>query len=148
VRFSMEDSGIGIAPENIPRLFQALEQADASITRKFGGTGLGMAITKRLTTWMGGTCGVKSQPAVGSTFWFTAHPQRGHGVLPAADPKGVATAEALLRERHRGARVLVAEDNEVKQEVLSAMLYGVGFHVYVAANGREAVAWPRPAGTA
>ncbi len=139
VRFSVEDTGVGIAPEHIPRLFQAFEQADASITRKFGGTGLGLAITKRLTALMGGECGVESQPGVGSTFWFTAHLQRGHGVLPAPDPQGVATAEALLRERHRGARVLVAEDNEVNQEVISAMLHGVGLNADVASNGLEAV---------
>jgi len=146
VRFSVQDTGIGIAPESIPRLFRAFEQADASITRKFGGTGLGLAITRRLTELMGGDCGVESQPGVGSTFWFTAHLQRGHGVLPAADPKGLSSAEALLRQRHRGARVLVAEDNEVNQEVLLAMLHGVGLNAELAANGREAVAMARAGG--
>jgi len=146
VRFSVEDTGIGIAPESIPRLFQAFEQADASITRSFGGTGLGLAITWRLTALMGGQYGVESQPGVGSTFWFTANLQRGHGILAAADPQGMASAEALLRERHRGARVLVAEDNEVNQEVLLAMLYGVGLQADVAANGQEAVAMARAGG--
>ena len=139
VRFSVKDTGIGIAPEHLPRLFQAFEQADASITRKFGGTGLGLAITQRLTELMGGECGVESQPGVGSTFWFTALLQRGHGVLPAADPEGEAPAEALLKQRHHGVRVLVAEDNEVNQEVILAMLHGAGLRASVACNGQEAV---------
>jgi signal transduction histidine kinase/ActR/RegA family two-component response regulator len=139
VRFSVEDTGIGIAAESIPRLFQDFEQADASITRKFGGTGLGLAITKRLTAQMGGECGVDSAPGAGSTFWFTAHLQRGHDALPAADPKAAAGAGVLLRERHGGARVLVAEDNDVNQEVLLAMLQGVGLDADVAANGQQAL---------
>jgi CheY-like chemotaxis protein len=143
VRFSVDDTGIGIPSENLPRLFQAFEQADASITRKFGGTGLGLAITKRLTALMGGECGVESQPGTGSSFWFTAHLRRGHGLLPAADAKGANSAEALLRQHHRGARILVAEDNEVNQEVLLAMLHGVDLCADIAANGREAVTLAR-----
>ena len=140
VRFAVEDTGIGIEAESIPRLFQAFEQADASITRKFGGTGLGLAITKRLTQLMGGECGVQSRPGEGSTFWFTARLHRGHGVLPGAEANSAATAETLLQERHRGARILVAEDNEVNREVLLAMLHGVGLNAEFAANGQEAVA--------
>jgi CheY-like chemotaxis protein len=139
VRFSVQDTGMGIEAEDIPRLFQAFEQADASITRKFGGTGLGLAITKRLTELMGGECGVESRPGLGSTFWFTARLKQGHGVLPTADAPPVAAAETLLQQRHCGARILLAEDNEVNQEVLLAMLYGVGLNTEVAADGQEAV---------
>ncbi len=139
VRFSVEDTGIGIAPEHLPRLYQAFEQADASITRKFGGTGLGLAISQRLAKLMGGECGVHSEVGVGSDFWFTARLFRGHGVLPEALRADPADAESQLRLRHRGARVLLAEDNEVNCEVALAMLHGVGLDVDTASNGLEAV---------
>jgi len=139
VRFSVEDTGIGIAAESIGRLFQAFEQADASITRQFGGTGLGLAITKRLTELMGGECGVDSEPGRGSTFWFTAHLQRGHGSLPAPPCEPTATAEELLRQRHPGAKLLVAEDNIVNQEVMLGLLHAAGLNAVVAENGQQAI---------
>ena len=139
VRFAVEDTGIGITPEQLPRLFQVFEQADASITRKFGGTGLGLAISQRLARLMGGECGVESEPGVGSTFWFTARLLPGHGVLPAQPLDDTADAEMQLRQRHRGARILLVEDNEVNLEVTLAMLHGVGMDVHTAMDGREAV---------
>jgi two-component system sensor histidine kinase/response regulator len=140
VRFSVTDTGIGLAPTQITRLFQPFEQADASITRKFGGTGLGLVITKRLAELMQGECGVDSRKGVGSTFWFTAVLRRGHGVLPAAAMESPTTAEDLLRRHHRGARVLLAEDNDVNREVALALLEGVGLGVEVAGYGQEALA--------
>jgi len=155
VCFSVQDSGVGISPEQRGRLFRAFEQADASVTRKFGGTGLGLAITSRLAALMGGECGADSTPGVGSTFWFTAHLQRGQGVLPATPFASAATNEMLLREQHGAAHVLLVEDNEVKhgaahvllvednevnREVAMAMLQGAGLRVDVATNGGEAVA--------
>jgi two-component system, sensor histidine kinase and response regulator len=139
VRFAVEDTGIGIAPDQLPRLFQAFEQADASVTRKFGGTGLGLAISQRLAGLMGGECGVQSEPGVGSTFWFTVRLLRGHGVLPAPPLDARADAEMQLRQRHRGARILLVEDNEVNLEVALAMLHGVGMDVDTAMDGSEAV---------
>jgi len=140
VRFEVEDSGIGIAPEQMSRLFKAFEQADTSITRKYGGTGLGLAITRRLAGLMGGEVGADSTPGAGSTFWFTARLQRGHGIMPTESVStDAADAETRLRQRHSGARLLLAEDNAINREVAVELLHGVGLEVDTAADGREAV---------
>jgi len=147
VRFEVQDSGIGIAPEVLPKLFAAFEQADDSTTRKFGGTGLGLAITRNLAQMMGGEVGVESEPGQGSTFWFTVRLARGHGVMPKAPlPRGeteVETevgaevgAEAELRRRHAGARLLLAEDNPINREVALELLHAVGLNVDTAEDGR------------
>jgi signal transduction histidine kinase/CheY-like chemotaxis protein len=139
VRFSVQDTGVGVAAEQIPRLFRAFEQADPSITRRFGGTGLGLAITERLAHLMGGECGVESRLGVGSTFWFTAKLHRGHGAKLESKAGSTANAEAQLRLRHPGARILLVEDNEVNRHVAVAMLHGVGLKVDTAVDGFEAV---------
>ena len=138
VRFEVEDTGIGITPEARQRLFQAFEQADVSTSRNYGGTGLGLAITRRLVHMMGGEVGVDSTPEVGSTFWFTAHLQRGHGVMPTASVD-TADAETQLRCHHAGARLLLAEDNPINREVAIELLHGVSLAVETAVDGREAV---------
>lgn len=137
VRFEVEDTGIGIAPEVLAQLFQAFQQADVSTTRKFGGTGLGLAITRQLAQMMGGDAGAQSVPGVGSRFWFTAWLERGTPVTSAHEGGHVDAAE--LRRRHPGARVLLVEDNPVNLEVAMAILQDAGLSVDAAENGQVAV---------
>ncbi|MBI5258718.1 MAG: PAS domain S-box protein [Burkholderiales bacterium] len=141
LRFRVRDTGIGIPREKLGQLFTAFVQADTSTTRRFGGTGLGLAITQRLALMMGGDVGVTSEPGVGSEFWFTARFEPGTlAIAPPPPPVGLALdAEARLRERHTGARVLVVEDNPVNQEVVVELLQSAGLAVEVAGDGRQAI---------
>ncbi|MCX7149459.1 MAG: PAS domain S-box protein, partial [Rhodocyclales bacterium] len=141
VRFEVEDTGIGVTPEQMSRLFHAFEQADASTTRKYGGTGLGLAITRRLAELMDGEVGVDSTPGQGSCFWFAARLHRGRGIMPAVSMTAAGEdAEAQLRRDHAGARLLLVEDNPINREVAVALLRGAGLAVDAAVDGREAVA--------
>ncbi len=139
LRFEVEDTGIGIAPEKMASLFHAFEQGDASTTRKYGGTGLGLVITRRLTELMGGKVGADSTAGAGSTFWFTARLQRGRGIMPASALPRVENIEIELRRQHGGARLLLAEDNAINREVAMELLHGAGLAVDVAVDGLEAV---------
>ncbi|MBS0355738.1 MAG: PAS domain S-box protein [Proteobacteria bacterium] len=140
VRFEVRDSGIGIEPEALGRLFQSFEQADVSTTRRFGGTGLGLAITRHLARMMGGEAGAESRPGTGSTFWLTAFLKRGSETPEAnahsATPVG---GEAALRSHFAGARLLLVEDNAINREVALELLRSCGLEVDTAANGLEAV---------
>ena len=140
VRFEVEDTGIGITADALGHLFQVFEQADVSTTRKYGGTGLGLAITHRLAQLMGGEAGAESEPGRGSLFWFTAWLVPGHGIPLAPPDTPLEHADEVLRQRHEGARVLLAEDNAINQEVALELLHGAGLSVDIAENGRVAVA--------
>ncbi|MDK9726009.1 MAG: PAS domain S-box protein [Sterolibacteriaceae bacterium MAG5] len=140
LRFEVQDTGIGISAEAQQRLFAAFEQADASTTRRFGGIGLGLAITRRLAQMMGGEVGVESAPGRGSLFWFTARLQRAAGAPEAASAGSAGgDAEAELRRRHGGALLLLAEDNPINRDVALEILRAPGLVVETAENGREAV---------
>jgi len=139
VRFEVQDTGIGIAPEKLSRLFSSFEQADVSTTRKYGGTGLGLAITRSLAQLMGGEVGAESTSGRGSTFWFTARLRRGQGVMPAAASAKAEDTKTELPHLHRGSRILLAEDNAINREVAVALLSHAGLVVETAENGREAV---------
>ncbi|WP_434514631.1 response regulator [Dechloromonas sp. ARDL1] len=138
LRFEVEDTGIGIAPDAQARLFNAFEQADGSTTRKYGGTGLGLAITAHIATAMGGEVGVRSEPGKGSIFWFTARLKKSpDAALP--DTAHPDDCEALLRQMYSGRPILLVEDEPVNREVAQILLEDIGFRVDTAENGVEAV---------
>jgi signal transduction histidine kinase/CheY-like chemotaxis protein len=130
LRIEVRDTGTGIAPDVLPRLFQPFVQADSSTTRQFGGTGLGLSIVRRLVELMGGQVGAESELHRGSTFWFTL-PMSGD-----VDNKPVECEP--VRSRHR--RVLVVDDNVTACEVIDRQLTHYGFAVTTVLRGAEALA--------
>jgi PAS domain S-box-containing protein len=152
IQFMVSDTGIGIPPDKLRTIFGAFEQADGSMTRKYGGTGLGLAISSRLVEMMRGQIWVESTLGEGSTFFFTVKLGRG---LDAADAGPSRTDRHETRTEHRvehrttpktnrtvekskhSLRILLAEDNEVNQLVAGRMLEKMGHVVSVANNGRE-----------
>nr|WP_255682251.1 hybrid sensor histidine kinase/response regulator [Luteimonas sp. BDR2-5] len=127
LRFEVRDTGIGIAPESQPRLFQAFNQADASTTRLYGGTGLGLAISRRIVELMGGRIGVESEPGVGSTFWFELPLLKAQGDMPAAD-----------RQHHEGRVLLLSADPRLRLR-LSMLLPNWGLRVTAVETTQEAL---------
>ena len=142
LRFAVRDTGIGISVEERSRIFSAFEQADGSMTRRYGGTGLGLAICKQLVGMMHGEIGVDSEVGVGSVFWFTVSLREAQVITDEAADTGVAaeSAEALLRSRFAGCGILLVEDEPINQEVISGLLADLGLIVEVAADGVQATA--------
>lgn len=138
IRFRVEDSGIGMTPEQQSRLFLAFEQAENSTSRKYGGTGLGLAISQRFIELMGSEIQVHSERGEGTEFWFDLKLPRGTGLAMNAsiDPERIAET---LYENHQGAFILVVEDNAVNQEVALDLLHEAGLEADVAENGEIAV---------
>ena len=139
VRFEVRDSGIGIAPDALPRLFHPFEQADNSTTRKYGGTGLGLTITRRLAELMGGEVGVDTLPGAGSVFWFTARLQIGRAEDESTSVAGGENAELQLVARHQGRRILIVDDEPVNLEIARFLLEQSGLRVDTAADGEDAL---------
>lgn len=140
----VRDTGIGISEEASRHLFQSFNQADRSITRRYGGTGLGLAICKQLVEAMGGGIGLRSAPGQGSTFTFTAvfGVQAGPSPRPSPDRDPRAWDHAPLAQALRragGARVLIVEDQEINRQILQETLEAMGIACRAAVDGLEAV---------
>ena len=140
LRFEVNDTGIGISAEDQQRLFMAFEQADSSMTRKYGGTGLGLALSKRLVQLMGGDIGVVSEPGQGSTFWFTVRLAKGSPAATEPIAEIGRSAEEQLMACHAGARILIVEDEPINALIAQDMLEQVSLDTDVASDGHEAIA--------
>ncbi len=130
LEFSVRDTGIGLTDEQQQKLFQAFTQADGTITRKYGGTGLGLVISRRLVEMMGGQIKVESSPGEGSRFHFTA--KFGYG-------SGKPNAARMIPEDLQGVRILVVDDNATAREILTHMLSEFGLDASAADSGETAL---------
>jgi signal transduction histidine kinase/CheY-like chemotaxis protein len=137
LRLSVSDTGPGISPDRLEAIFEPFTQADGSVTRKFGGTGLGLTISRRLVDLMGGKLWAESTPGRGATFHFTARLGRGPAASTSAQAPTAESAEPIRSARRR---VLVAEDNVVNQRVTARILENLGHTVHVVGDGLEALA--------
>ncbi len=130
-KFEVRDTGIGLTEDQLSTLFKAFSQADASTTRSFGGTGLGLIISKKLAQLMGGKIGATSVYGEGSIFWFTA------GFTPG--PESKKKEQPVISEDIRNLRVLVVDNNKTARMILSRQLEHFGCHVSEADSGEEAI---------
>ena len=141
LRFVVTDTGIGIKPENILRIFEPFEQEDGQTTRQFGGTGLGLAINRHLASMMGGSVGAESRPGQGASFWLTGVFEKCRA--PVAENTLVTANDdycGRLRHKHAGRRILLVEDDEINQMVVMTLLSEeAGLHVDLAHEGSAAV---------
>ncbi|MGC4051021.1 MAG: response regulator [Paludibaculum sp.] len=139
VRMSVRDTGIGVAAENLPHLFEKFYQADSSASRRFGGTGLGLSISHQLIHLMGGTIQVESEPGRGSTFCVELRLRRISGVWQDELAREPAAGVVATTAPVQGLRVLLVEDNKVNQRVATRFLERLGCDVELAENGLAAL---------
>ena len=140
LRFEVSDTGIGIKPEQRDRLFKKFSQGDGSISRRFGGTGLGLVICRHLIEAMGGEIGVDSREGGGSTFWFTLTLPRGQPDAVAPDPLLHPILEpSFLADPARMPRLLLVDDVLVNRELVCAVLEPIGYRIETATDGVDAV---------
>ncbi|WP_051304666.1 PAS domain S-box protein [Chitinilyticum litopenaei] len=136
LRFDVIDTGIGISPADLAKLFQPFEQADSSITRRYGGTGLGLTISRQLARMMGGDTGVESTVGQGSRFWFSARFTPGQGARPNSD---MPAADLPATPHWHDIPILLAEDNPINCEVAVRMLSELGLAADTASDGAAAL---------
>jgi CheY-like chemotaxis protein len=132
IRFSVSDTGVGISADHSDRLFQRFSQIDGSNTRRYGGAGLGLAISKGLVELMGGQIGVTSEEGLGSTFWFTVS-------APLVSGAGEVAAKEAGGKDMGPLRILIVDDVAVNRELVTALLSPFDLQLTEAANGAEAV---------
>jgi signal transduction histidine kinase/DNA-binding response OmpR family regulator/HPt (histidine-containing phosphotransfer) domain-containing protein len=133
IQFAVKDTGIGIPPDRIDRLFKSFSQVDASTTRKYGGTGLGLAIGKQLSEMMGGRMWVESQEERGSTFYFT--------LVTASAPNSSPINSVHLQPQLDGKRLLIVDDNDTQRQILTRQAQSWGLLTRAAASGAEALSF-------
>ncbi len=141
LQFNVQDTGIGISPEQQKRLFQSFNQADNSTTREYGGTGLGLAISKNIVQLMDGEIWIESEPDIGSSFTFTVNLKKQQNSL-----SQTASLDTLNKNIHdedkarlHGAKILVVDDNNLNHEYINELLEMIGVTVVTAFNGQEAL---------
>ncbi len=140
IRFEVQDTGIGIAPDALSKLFSAFEQADNSLTRQYGGTGLGLVITRKIARLMGGDAGAESTEGQGSTFWFTARLKKEHEHQDRVQATEYSSInETILKRDYRGTPILLVEDDEFNLQFALLMLEDVELDVDTAEDGLAAL---------